>query len=116
MWIEQGPGTPIAPEIQPELQQIILEFALLEDVTGPMCSTVDRDKYVAGTPCRHQVLLLEDAVDGGEGGLKQALSVMETYFEVTDSETAGCAAVYSVMGHFDSLLGHGGAWSTSQAV
>jgi hypothetical protein len=29
------------------LQQIILEFALLEDVTGPMCSTVDSDKYVA---------------------------------------------------------------------
>lgn len=47
MWIEQGPGTPIAPELQPELQQIVLEFALLEDVTGPMCSTVDRDKYVA---------------------------------------------------------------------
>jgi len=26
-----------------------------------------------GTPCRHQVPLLEDAVDGGERGLKQAL-------------------------------------------
>ena len=27
----------------------------------------------AGTPCGHQVPLLEDAVNGGEGGLKQAL-------------------------------------------
>ena len=27
----------------------------------------------AGTPCGHQVPRLEDAVNGGEGGLKQAL-------------------------------------------
>ena len=47
MWLEPGTGTPIAPEIQPQLQKIILEFALLEDVTGPMCSLVDADKYVA---------------------------------------------------------------------
>jgi hypothetical protein len=47
IWIEPGAGKPIAPEIHPQLQKIILEFALLEDVTGPMCSLVDGDKYVA---------------------------------------------------------------------
>jgi hypothetical protein len=47
MWIEPGTRTPIAPEIRPQLQKIVLEFALLEDVTGPMCSLVDGDKYVA---------------------------------------------------------------------
>lgn len=47
MWIEPGTGASIAPEIRPQLQKIILDFALLEDVTGPTCSMVDGDKYAA---------------------------------------------------------------------
>jgi hypothetical protein len=45
-WIEPATTAPIAPEIRPQLETIILEFALLEDMTGPKCSMVDDDKYV----------------------------------------------------------------------
>jgi hypothetical protein len=43
----KGTRNSIAPEIQPQLQKLILDFALLGDVTEPMCSLVGPDKYMA---------------------------------------------------------------------
>jgi hypothetical protein len=50
MWIE-GPS-PLAPEISKLLPQLILDLALVEDVTGPWCSQVARDEYMAGLALR----------------------------------------------------------------
>jgi hypothetical protein len=45
MWIEGK--SPLTPEISRHLPKLILEVALIEDVTGPLCSGVVREEYVA---------------------------------------------------------------------
>jgi len=50
LWIEGK--SPLAPEISQLLPKLILELALVEDVTGPWCSDVARDEYIAGLALR----------------------------------------------------------------
>jgi hypothetical protein len=45
LWIEDE--SPLAPETSRLLPKLILELALVEDVTGPWCSEVARDEYLA---------------------------------------------------------------------
>jgi hypothetical protein len=46
MWVEKG-KTALPPEIYQLLPPLILELALTEDVTGPSCTRVARDEYIA---------------------------------------------------------------------
>jgi hypothetical protein len=46
MWLEGN--DPFPPEISRLLPKVILELALVEDVTGPWASEVMRDEYIAG--------------------------------------------------------------------
>lgn len=45
MWTERK--NPVPPEISRILSKLILELALVEDVTGPRASEVKRDQYIA---------------------------------------------------------------------
>ena len=64
IWIEEG-GSPISPEIRKLLPKPILDFVLLEDLTGPLCLHVKREEYVEESAERLRDPLLQSLRDGG---------------------------------------------------
>lgn len=60
MSLEPGIWRPIAPEIKPQLREIILDVALLDDATGYPPSMQDYEKYVAAGALRVQEFVIQE--------------------------------------------------------
>jgi len=64
IWVEEG-GSPISPEIRKLLPTAILDFVLVEDLTGPACLHVERGEYVKQLAERLREPLLKLTGDAG---------------------------------------------------
>ncbi len=64
MWVEKGKTT-LAPEVYRLLPPLILDLALIEDVTGPSCAHVVRDEYIARLSVRFRKPVAQELCEAG---------------------------------------------------